>query len=144
MAFCIIFLPRVHVRRYGTGGKKNEKYAVGANAVRGIRIFCCNYTPFVICFYKWLPYACRKRGARMRVSYKKLWKLLIDREIKRKELSRMAGVCGSTLTKMSKNENVNLDILVRICSALDCDLHNVAELVPDGDTSSGGKAAKNG
>jgi DNA-binding Xre family transcriptional regulator len=65
-----------------------------------------------------------------------LWKLLIDREIKRKELSRMAGVGGSTLTKMSKNENVNVDILVRICSALNCDLRDVAEVTPDSDTTS--------
>jgi DNA-binding Xre family transcriptional regulator len=51
----------------------------------------------------------------------------------------MAGVGSSTLTKMSKNENVNLEILVRICSALNCDLHDVAELVPDADTSSAEK-----
>ncbi|MDR1219874.1 MAG: helix-turn-helix transcriptional regulator [Treponema sp.] len=115
--------------------KENEKYTVIANSVREITIFCCDYPLFLVYCYKQLPYACRKRGVRMRVSYKKLWKLLIEREIKRKELSRMAGVGASTLTKMSKNENVNLDILVRICSALNCDLHDVAELVPDGDTA---------
>jgi DNA-binding Xre family transcriptional regulator len=76
-------------------------------------------------------------GGRVKVSYKKFWKLLIDKEIKRKELSRIAGVGNSTLTKMSKNENVNVDILVRICNALNCDLQDVAELVPDGDAAGG-------
>ncbi|GHU56631.1 hypothetical protein AGMMS49975_20300 [Clostridia bacterium] len=67
----------------------------------------------------------------MKVSYKKLWKLLIDREIKRIELSRFAKVGNSTITKMSKGENVNLEILIRICTALQCNLHDIVELVPN-------------
>jgi DNA-binding Xre family transcriptional regulator len=67
----------------------------------------------------------------MKVSYKRLWKLLIDKEIKKQELMKMSNVGGSTMTKLSKGENVNLDILVRICTALECDLHDVVELVPD-------------
>jgi DNA-binding Xre family transcriptional regulator len=78
-------------------------------------------------------------GARgMKVNHKKLRKLPVDREIKRKELSRMAGVGNSTLTKMSKNENVNPDMPVRICSDLNCDFHDVAEPVREDDKTNGG------
>ncbi|MDR1572596.1 MAG: helix-turn-helix transcriptional regulator [Clostridiales Family XIII bacterium] len=73
----------------------------------------------------------------MKISYKKLWKLLIDKEMKRKELSRRTGVGSSTLTKMWKGGYVNLEILVRICNALDCGLDEVVELVPDGENTDG-------
>lgn len=67
----------------------------------------------------------------MKISYKKLWKLLIDKEINKKTLAQMANISGSTLTKLSKGECVNTDMLVRICTALKCDLHDIVELVPD-------------
>jgi DNA-binding Xre family transcriptional regulator len=67
----------------------------------------------------------------MKVSYKKLWKLLIDMEINKKKLAEMASVSGSTLTKLAKGESVNMDILVRICTALKCDLHDIVEIIPD-------------
>ena len=66
----------------------------------------------------------------MRVSYKKLWKLLIDKEMNKRQLAQMAHVSGSTLTKLAKGESVNMEILVRICSALNCDLHDIVEMVP--------------
>ena len=65
----------------------------------------------------------------MAVSYKKLWKLLIDKDIKKKDLSSMAGISPATITKMGKNENVNTDVLVRICLALNCDIGDIAEIV---------------
>ena len=68
-----------------------------------------------------------------KVSYKKLWKLLIDIEINKRQLAEMANISGSTLTKLSKGESVNTEILVRICTALDCDLHDIVEIVPDKD-----------
>ena len=75
----------------------------------------------------------------MKVSYKKLWKLLIDMEINKKMLSKMANVSGATLTKLAKGESVNMDMLVRICTALKCDLHDIVEIVPDDtDTDSTG------
>lgn len=80
----------------------------------------------------------------MRVSYKKLWKLLIDLEINKSALARMAGIGNSTLTKLAKGENVNMDILVRICAALDCDLFDVVELLPDKGEASGAKSADGG
>ena len=66
----------------------------------------------------------------MKVSYKRLWKLLIDKEINKRALAQKAKISGSTLTKLSKGENVNMEVLVRICTALECDLPDIVELVP--------------
>ena len=67
----------------------------------------------------------------VKASYKKLWKLLIDKEINKRTLAKMANVSGSTLTKLSKGESVNMEILVRICAALECSLDDIVELLPD-------------
>jgi len=67
----------------------------------------------------------------MKVSYKKLWKILIDMEINKKALAAMANISSATLTKLAKGESVNMEILVRICTALKCDLHDIVEIVPD-------------
>ena len=66
----------------------------------------------------------------MVISYKKLWKLLIDRDLKKKDLPDIAGISRSSVTKMGHNENVNTDILVKICNALQCDFCDIVELVP--------------
>ena len=63
------------------------------------------------------------------VSYKKLWKLLIDRDMKKKDLLAAAGISQSSLSKMRKNENVNMDILVKVCTALNCDIGDIMEIV---------------
>ena len=65
----------------------------------------------------------------MAISYKKLWKLLIDREMKKKDLVSLSGISQSSVTKMGRNENVNTDVLVRICRALNCDIGDIAEIV---------------
>ncbi|MCL2082557.1 MAG: helix-turn-helix transcriptional regulator [Oscillospiraceae bacterium] len=67
----------------------------------------------------------------MGVSYKKLWKLLIDRDLKKGELSRMSGVSGTSLAKMARGETVNTDTLARICVALGCTLDDISEIVMD-------------
>lgn len=67
----------------------------------------------------------------MAVSYNKLWKLLIDKNMKKKELGEAAGISNSLIAKLGKNENVTVDVLVRICSALDCGIDDIMELVPD-------------
>lgn len=68
----------------------------------------------------------------MPASYKKLFKLLIDREMKSKELALKANVSVATLAKMKKDgASVNSDILVRICTALDCTLDDIMEIIPD-------------
>ena len=66
----------------------------------------------------------------MSVSYKKLWKLLIDRDIKKKDLCVSAGISPSSLAKLGKSENVNTDILVKICNALNCDVSDIMEVKP--------------
>lgn len=68
----------------------------------------------------------------MAASYKKLFKLLIDKEMKSKELAELAHVSPATLVKMKKNGvSVNSDVLVRICVALDCTLNDIMEIVED-------------
>ena len=65
----------------------------------------------------------------MAISYKKLWKLLIDRDMKKKDLVALSGISQSSITKLGKNENVNTDVLVRVCRALNCDIGDIAEIV---------------
>lgn len=66
----------------------------------------------------------------MSVSYNKLWKLLIDRNMKKKELGEAAGISNSLIAKLGNNENVTVEVLVKICNALDCELDDIMELVP--------------
>ena len=65
----------------------------------------------------------------MEFSYKKLWKLLIDREMQKKELYALAGISTATISKMTKGENVTTDTLIKICTALNCDITDILELV---------------
>ena len=67
----------------------------------------------------------------MSVSYKKLFKLLIDKDLKKKDLREMAGIGNSTMTKLANNENVTMEVLAKICSALDCKIDDVVEILPD-------------
>ncbi|WP_311146524.1 helix-turn-helix transcriptional regulator [Stomatobaculum longum] len=67
----------------------------------------------------------------MAVSYKKLWKLLIDKDMKKKDLQSVAEISWSSVTKLSKGENVSMDVLIKICTALNCDVGDVMELLPD-------------
>ena len=66
----------------------------------------------------------------MDISYKKLWHLLIDRDMKKRELLRLANISTATLAKLNRGDNVNTDILVRICRALNCSLEDIMELLP--------------
>lgn len=67
----------------------------------------------------------------MAASYKKLWKLLIDRDMKKKDLRALTGLSSSTIAKMTKNEPVSTDVLVKICGVLDCDVGDIMEIIPD-------------
>ena len=71
------------------------------------------------------------RGINMAISYKRLWKLLIDKDIKKKDLVQMAGLSSYTLNKLNKSENVNADTLMKICVALDCTFDDIMEIVPE-------------
>jgi len=65
----------------------------------------------------------------MIISYKKLWKLLIDRDLKKKDLREMAGISPSTIVKLGRNENINTEIIIKICRALKCDICDMMEIV---------------
>lgn len=67
----------------------------------------------------------------MTVSYKKLWKLLIDHDMKKKDLAKAASISNYTITKMSKGENVTVEILGKICTALNCNIDDIMEFIPD-------------
>lgn len=68
---------------------------------------------------------------KMAIHYNKLWKLLIDKNMKKKDLQRLSGVSSATITKLGRNENVNTEILQKICTALECDICDILEFVPD-------------
>ena len=68
----------------------------------------------------------------MTVSYKKLWKLLLDKDMMKKDLQVKANISWATVTKMSKNETVSMEVLMKICQALDCRIEDIVEFVPDG------------
>lgn len=70
----------------------------------------------------------------MKASYKKLFKLLIDRDMKKHELCKAAGISSSSITKLVNGKNVSVDVLVKICSALNARIDEIMELVPDDDT----------
>ena len=65
------------------------------------------------------------------VSYKKLWVKLAEKELKKKDLCRIAGVSSTVITKMGRGESVTTDVLVRICKALDCDICDIMEMAKD-------------
>ena len=67
----------------------------------------------------------------MAVCYKKLWKLLIDKEMKKSDLKEQAGISSASLAKLGKDENVSMDILQKICAALECNIGDIMDLVPE-------------
>ena len=66
----------------------------------------------------------------MTISYKPLWKLLIEKDLKKKDLSEMAGLCNVTISRLTKGESVTTDSLLKICIALDCRIEDIMEVVP--------------
>lgn len=67
----------------------------------------------------------------MKITYKKLWKLLIDKDMMKKDLAERAGISTASIAKLGRNENVNTDILLKICKALECDVSDIMEVVDD-------------
>ena len=72
------------------------------------------------------------RGAYMKISYKKLWMLLIQRDITKVRLKRDLGLAAGTMSKLNKGEDVALSVLLRICEYLDCDIGDICEAVRAG------------
>lgn len=66
----------------------------------------------------------------MTISYKPLWKLLVEKDLKKKDLSEMAGLCNVTISRLTKGESVTTDSLLKICIALDCRIEDIMEVVP--------------
>ena len=67
----------------------------------------------------------------MAVSYKKLWKLLIEKDMKKTDLRIKAGISTGALAKLGKNENVNTEVLAKICKTLDCKIEDIMEMVDE-------------
>lgn len=66
----------------------------------------------------------------MEVSYKKLWKILIDKDMKKKDLQAEAGISWASVTKLSKGETVSMEVLMKVCKTLNCDIGDIMELIP--------------
>lgn len=69
----------------------------------------------------------------MKANYKKLWYILLDRDMKKKELAQIAGVSTYTINKLNKNDNVTVEVLGKICKALNCTLDDIMEFEEDGE-----------
>ena len=67
----------------------------------------------------------------MKISYNKLWKQLIDKNMKKKDLQNLAGLSSSSIAKLGKNEVVTLEVLMKICEALNCNIEDVIEFQRD-------------
>jgi putative transcriptional regulator len=76
------------------------------------------------------------KGAFMKISYKKLWVLLIQRDITKVKLKRDLGLAAGTMSKLNKGEDVALSVLLRICDYLDCDIGDICEAVRTNDARS--------
>lgn len=72
----------------------------------------------------------------MIVSYKKLWKLLIDRDLMKKDLREQAGLTTNVIAKMGKNENVSTEVLCKICDALGCEMGDIVDFIPNSEAES--------
>ena len=67
----------------------------------------------------------------MRISYNKLWKMLIDKNMKKSDLKEKAGISSTSLAKLGKGDNITTDVLLRICEAMDCRIDDILETVRD-------------
>mgnify|MGYP003301366867 CR=1 FL=1 len=71
------------------------------------------------------------RRLKMAASYKKLWKLLIDKDMRKEDLRLKAGITTTAMAKLGRNETVHMDILLKICNALNCGLDDILEIVSE-------------
>lgn len=69
----------------------------------------------------------------MQVSYKKLWKMLIDKDMKKKDLQANARISWASVTKLSKGETVSMEVIMKICKTLNCNIGDIMDLIPDED-----------
>lgn len=71
-----------------------------------------------------------KKVLKTQFSYNPLWKMLIDRGLKKRELQEMSEVSAASIAKLGRNENVTTEVLLRICESLDCDIQDIMERIP--------------
>ena len=76
----------------------------------------------------------------MRISYRPLWIKLAEREMTKKQLREMSGISTTSLAKLGKGDNITTDVLLKICEALDCNINEIIETVPDNSNTSLGQA----
>lgn len=74
-----------------------------------------------------------KEATNMAISYKRLWKLLIDRDMKKRDLEQVTGLSHYTISKLNRSENVTTEVLAKICIALECTMDDIMEIIPDDD-----------
>lgn len=67
----------------------------------------------------------------MQINYNKLWKLMIDKNLMKKDLTAMAGISTNAMAKMGKGENVSTEVLGKICAALNCRIEDIIEFIPE-------------
>ena len=67
----------------------------------------------------------------MRISYKPLWQMLLDRDMTKKDLREQSGISTTSLAKLGKGENITTDVLLKICEALNCNINEIVETIPD-------------
>lgn len=81
----------------------------------------------------------------MNISYNKLWKLLIDKNMNKQDLKKVSGISSASVAKLGKGDNITTDVLLRICTALDCDIADIMEISTDDKVSDvdGKKEGKN-
>lgn len=72
----------------------------------------------------------------MRISYNKLWKILIDRKMNKSDLRAQTKMGSNTMAKLGRDETISMDVMLRICSVLNCDVGDIMEVLPDEDTGS--------
>lgn len=71
----------------------------------------------------------------MPVDYKKLWKLMIDKNVNKTELTHLAGISTNAMAKLGRNEDVRVNVLEKLCTTLDCKLDDIVEFIPDSKTN---------
>lgn len=81
-------------------------------------------------YFTWL-FILSQEVKTVEISYKKLWKLLIDKDMKKKDLQLAAGISWASVTKLSKSEAVSMDVLIKVCKALECNIGDVMDLLPE-------------
>lgn len=67
----------------------------------------------------------------MRISYNKLWKMLIDKGMKKSDLKEIAGISSASIAKLGKGENITTDVLIKICESMNCQLEDIMETIQD-------------